>query len=401
MKSWQFVVAGLVCLAAAACRTDPNIMLLERELRFQEDQLYQLKESLEDSQAALESCRRENATLRSQSQGGEAASGLRGLGRAATATGPGAISSRAPAESTPVAPPAVNHGTETQPGEVPETLKGRPNRQSPGKTSTRATPRPAPAPGPSAELSPGPVLPGLGETRDAAGGAAVGGNLSVGKGDSRRVSKIVLNPTLTGGYNGGGRSGDAGVMLVIEPRDAQGRYVDAPADVSVVVIDPAVEGEAARVARWDLAAADVALLFRQTALGRGIELEMPWPDAPPAHTDLHLFVRYTTSDGRRLEASQPIKIDLRRGLSTRWVPADQALPAGSSAAAAQTARAEEPWRRASAPADHLAEAPPSRTARGNEPSLRTATLPSSRAGGSPSQSAEPRLQRPVWSPERP
>jgi len=388
MRPWQLIVAALLCLAAAACRTDPNIAILERELRMQEDQMYQLKDCLEDSQAALEACRRESAALRNRLRGGDAADTLPHVSAPATAVEPGvATPSRTSAEPGPVGPPSINLGTPTPSGDVPETLKGRPNRPSSDKPPAPEPPSRSGADR-SAESIPGPELPGITDTRDAVGGAAAAGNPPVARGDSRRVGKIVLNRMLTGGYNGGGRAGDAGVMVVIEPRDAQGKYVAAPADVSIVVVDPALEGEAARVARWDLAAGEIARLFRQTALAQGIELEMPWPAGPPAHADLHLFVRYTTSDGRKLEANQPIKIDLPHELSTRWVPTDQTTPGGATTPTTQNIRSEGPWRPAPS-TSRLATASP-----------RTAALPSSRAGGSFSQSTAPRLQRPVWSPER-
>jgi len=50
----------------------------------------------------------------------------------------------------------------------------------------------------------------------------------------------------------------ARLLVVVEPRDRTGRTVDAPANMSVVVIDPALEGNAARVARWDFTVAETA-----------------------------------------------------------------------------------------------------------------------------------------------
>ena len=70
--------------------------------------------------------------------------------------------------------------------------------------------------------------------------------------------------------------------------------------MSVVVLDPAFEGEAARVARWDFTAAETAAMFRRTGTESAIHLTMAWPGDPPAHGKLHLFVRYVTADGRKL-----------------------------------------------------------------------------------------------------
>jgi hypothetical protein len=93
--------------------------------------------------------------------------------------------------------------------------------------------------------------------------------------------------------------------------------VEAAADVSVIVVDPAVSGEVGRLARWEFKAAELAGRFSSTASPAGIQLELPWRVAPPARNDLHLFVRYTTSDGRKLDADRPIKADLAPGPNPR------------------------------------------------------------------------------------
>ena len=48
----------LACLAAAGCRTDPNIVLLERENRELEDTIYELQACLDEYQQALDTCRK-------------------------------------------------------------------------------------------------------------------------------------------------------------------------------------------------------------------------------------------------------------------------------------------------------------------------------------------------------
>ena len=95
---------------------------------------------------------------------------------------------------------------------------------------------------------------------------------------SRSVASIALDPTLTGGIGSNDSSGDKGLLVVVQPRDAQGRTVDAPAVMNVAVFDPAFEGDAARLARWDFTAAETAALFRRTDAGAAIHLAMAWPE---------------------------------------------------------------------------------------------------------------------------
>ena len=82
--------------------------------------------------------------------------------------------------------------------------------------------------------------------------------------------------------------------------------------MAVVVLDPdpSMAGQAARVARWDFASEATAAFYRKTAAAEGIFLELTWPGDPPKHRALEVFVRYTTDDGRKLEARRPIRLDL-------------------------------------------------------------------------------------------
>jgi hypothetical protein len=64
------------------------------------------------------------------------------------------------------------------------------------------------------------------------------------------------------------------------------------------------------VARWDFTAEEVARRCRQPPHAEGIRLEMVWPGPPPVHDRLHLFVRYVTGDGRKLQTDRPIAVDV-------------------------------------------------------------------------------------------
>ena len=139
-------------------------------------------------------------------------------------------------------------------------------------------------------------------------------------GDSRQVASITLDRRLTGGISAGDGEGDQGLLVVVEPRDAAGRPVDAPAEVSVVVYDPAVQeedGHAALVARWDFSAAETAALFRRAGPEQAIHLAGGWPAELPKHNQLHVFVRYVTADGRKLEADRPVEVALRGDRTAR------------------------------------------------------------------------------------
>ncbi len=97
-------------------------------------------------------------------------------------------------------------------------------------------------------------------------------------------------------------------MVVVEPRDFGGNIVNVPGDISVALLDPALAGDEARLARWDFVAAETQGMIR-TGSQPGIHLRLPWNSAPP-HDRLKVFVRYTTRDGRKLQAERLISVAL-------------------------------------------------------------------------------------------
>jgi len=287
MKTWQLVVTALMLLATAGCRSDPAVAILERELRLKEDEIYRLQATVEDLRDSQQCRERTIGRSRSEDDDSEPPASRR-------RTGP------------MPKPPAVE--LPSKPGtEVPDTLKGPSDGLPPGLEV------PEHLRGPSKPLSPKDSAPGVPPAKPTAertslpplnepDGPALGRDAGVEParphrmtmasrtvpsgpftpgGDSRRVAGIVLNRTLTGGISAEDRPGDQGLLVVVEPRDRAGRMVDAPAEMSVVVIDPALEGSAARVARWDFNAAEVASMFRRTNAGGAIHLTTAWPGEPP------------------------------------------------------------------------------------------------------------------------
>jgi hypothetical protein len=96
---------------------------------------------------------------------------------------------------------------------------------------------------------------------------------------------------------------------LVVPRDRRGASLQAASPISVVVIDPALSGPAARVARWDFTAQQVAGARASSESGDGFRLRLRWPGAQgPAHKELHMFVRYETADGRKLNAEAPFDL---------------------------------------------------------------------------------------------
>ena len=348
MRAWQLAIFCLTCLAVAGCRTDPAVALLERENRDLEDQLYQLAD-------LVENCRRKNAALRGQLQCRETETGGPAV--------PGDVQSPT-VELPSVEMPAerfLDRFQDQDPIDAPKTLPG-PAESNPPKRTT-----------PPEDGDP------------ATGDASV-----VSPADNTRVALITLNDSLTGGCNVDGRAGDEGITVVIEPRGSDGRLVDAAAPVSIVVLDPALSGQATRLARWDFTADQIAATYHKTPSSGGIHLEMVWPGALPVHSQLQVFVRYTTDDGRKLEVDKSIDVDVIVRQARRL---SSVGPSGPAPGASRTAARWQGRPSAVTRLPPTEPAPPASLPAKPADSVFLAAQP-------PPAQTTPKRQRPVWSPHR-
>ncbi|MGO9115389.1 MAG: hypothetical protein ACLP9L_39765 [Thermoguttaceae bacterium] len=297
MRIWQVVVPSLFGLALAGCRNDPSIELLERDNFKKEQEIYRLRDENAELKDALSAAAPAQPNY------------LRGVPPGEMPPEPGTTegSRSGPARTRPAplfTPPGrtnsepespvpgglnISPGLEVPPGEVPERLK------VPGES---APPRPV--------LPPGGSNPGGSSQWNPAGGQPRTGNLVLA--DNSSVAQITLHPALTGGIGVRNRPSDEGLFVVVEPRDFGGNIVNVPGEVSVALLDPALSGEQARLGRWDFAAAETQGMLR-TGSQPGIHLRLPWTSTP-AHDRLKVFVRYTTRDGRKLQAERLISVAL-------------------------------------------------------------------------------------------
>ena len=318
MKACYLTCAVLLAVGCAGCASGlkRDMEYLERELTYLENQVNQLKVENEECHRSLDSAHRENeALLRDAASNGARKPALRG---AAPDLAPpqvelpgddGAPPFEGPPEIQPPWP-GVPEGESTDDegaddGALPEETTGHrmpaprgPHGAPKGKVRSYGVPSDEPPP------------PFKEKTADSEREPREGTFESVGSpAGEGPVKRITLNRRLTGGHDVDGRPGDEGVMVVVEPLDEAGELVEVSGDVSVVVLDPAQKGEASRVARWDFTAAEAAMHLQRTPMGDGLHFTMPWPHSPPVNRALNLYVQYTTSDGRRLQAEKQIEID--------------------------------------------------------------------------------------------
>ena len=202
-KSICATTAVILLLVVTGCRTpDPTVDLLESELRWMEDNLYQLDYQLDQCYEQLESARRYNASLRQE--------------LAAARRKPG------PTDATETGEDDTGYDEESEEDlyrfDAPVVELGDPDDEQNGTESRDGTGEQSI---PNLDLQ----LPE--SDQDPAAPQEDSTRLDS---DPERVTKILLNRRLTGGYDFDGRPGHEGVMVVIEPQNAQGQYVSTPGE---------------------------------------------------------------------------------------------------------------------------------------------------------------------------
>lgn len=310
MKARMCRLAVAATLGLAGCRSDFSQQLLERELRYQEDQIYQLQDDLQDKCTRLDRLAGENASLRRQLGIADGAP----TGRTPPARSRPAMTSPPvivpPARSVPegapatLAPPALEgipplprNGGAAAPPAVPTQPMAGPGTGDDGMLALPAPVNIDPTARPAADRPANPVGRSMSyEAPLPTGGAAV---------------RLMINTALTRCVDTDADGTSDGLAIVFEPRDADERLVAAAGDVTITVCDAAAgadpaTGEAAVIARWQIAAAEAAGHFRPTTRERGMQFSLPWPAAPPAGDHVRVTVRLAVPGAAPLEADATV-----------------------------------------------------------------------------------------------
>ena len=356
MRWW--LVSTAVIVAVSGCRNnaqlDAHLELMNAERRALEDELYELEYDYEALAQKLKDTQSDNERLRSELD--EPASDFLDLspGREADAS-----------------------------DEMPD-LDLSPPKIEPGVPSTRATEPeisyPVSVLG-SSRRSPGLIRQPLDTTRPAGGS----------------VSHIYIDPVLTRIHDFDHQPGPDGLAVVIEPRDDSGAFVPSAGAVSVVLLDYAQRrrGPAARVARWDLNVEQTREFLHDSAVRRGIHLELRWPDRPPQQARFRMDIRFTTEDGRQLETRQDISVDAEPGSLVEYITPQPASPTGPRVARGWTPRSARSTNR------RVAGGQASPTMQPGPPwSLEQAAGDAIRRNDSNSTAGQRRIARPEWKPYR-
>lgn len=283
-RTTQLTMACAVCVLLLGCRNDPyldsHIEILNAERRALEDQLYQLEYDYEKKVAEVE-------RLKEKLGDGDEGESRR---RRSDDT-PRVDFPSDDFDSLDLSPPSVTPGVPDVPSiELPE-----PNTSS--RLHSRTMPTEPVRAGPSL-LEP----------------------------DDPRITHIHVDPLQTGGSDFDQRPGDDGIFLVLQPRNRSDRFVPLAGPITVVALDYSRReaGAEPRFAKWDLTAQQVDNALQNNSTQKGIYLRLPWAEETPTSSKLMVAVRYSTADGRKLDASRDIFVTLPGQFSQRWTPRSSA-----------------------------------------------------------------------------
>lgn len=307
------IVGGLAL--SAGCRrrdpyTDGYLEITRAEKMDLEDQIYALEDQLAQRDREIEALR----------------------GR--TPTGKASGSRRAPAATPPMLddsellPPAIEPGVPLEPQIELPPVEATPKIKTSRNTPTLAKP-PAVALVEHTELAPpdneeteAEAAPS--EPTPAPAGRAAQASFRAPQAptelEDTLVTNLFINPFHTKGVELDQQPGDDGITLLFEPRNAAGQYVPQAGEVTIVLLDPAISGESARVARWELSKTEVGKRILDARPERGVKVQLKWPEERPQHGKLKIFVRYTNTNGELIETRSDVFITLPGELSQRWTP---------------------------------------------------------------------------------
>ena len=352
-------ILAAICLSAMGCRQDPHVAAaidsLNAQRRQLEDVVYEQEYEYEELLRKVEQLEEENQRLRRGDRDDDSSAPPRFD-----------LSPRPPRDDADadaeLAPPTIEFGAPADPQSA------------------------APAAEPSRRLSPDADQSPLEASESSASQNAAGPEEI-----NAPVTQLHLNPLHTSGADFDHRPGDDGLTVVVEPRSASGAFVPQPGPLSIVLLDPSLEGEAARVARWEIDVEQARQAMHRSEAARGIRLELPWPDRPPANSQLKLFVRMETAAGEKFEAGRDVLVTLPGAFSQRWTPRpiDRSRPEGYDAGqiAATPGENSQPREADAAAAEQRVS-----DARGS--------AAASNSTGRTSQQTPGALKKPQWSPVR-
>jgi hypothetical protein len=155
-----------------------------------------------------------------------------------------------------------------------------------------------------------------------------------------RVVELAFHPTLSRAIDMDDRPDDDGLYLVLQPKNERGQMVPIVASLIIFALDPAREGDAAKIGRWEYSAADIEAKLQPIGSEQGIHLRLPWNGPDPSADRVIVFALFKFDNGRQVMGEKEIFISSDGSHKTVWTP--RGGRSGSSPAVAQAGYSASP-----------------------------------------------------------
>lgn len=113
------------------------------------------------------------------------------------------------------------------------------------------------------------------------------------------------------------RPDDDGLYLVLQPKNERGQMVPVAADLTVFALDPARQGEQAKIGRWEYSAAEVQDKLQPGGSEQGIHLRLPWNGPDPSADRVIVFALYKFDNGRQVMGEKEVFISSKSTAVTK------------------------------------------------------------------------------------
>jgi hypothetical protein len=130
------------------------------------------------------------------------------------------------------------------------------------------------------------------------------------------------------------------LLVVVEALNATNEPVDANGEMSLMVMSGASQEALKRIDRWDFTAEETQAAWQSSQLGDGLHLELPLGEGPLPDGQLELWARLVNADGEKLLTKTPFAAGDLRSLEQALAEAPQ--PENTAATAASESPGAEP-----------------------------------------------------------
>jgi len=128
--------------------------------------------------------------------------------------------------------------------------------------------------------------------------------------------------SMSGGYDTDNKPGDDGVVLYLQPYDADGHVIKAAGSIQVVLLDPLSAADQNVVGEYHFDVPTTRKMWYGRLMTHHFSIRCPWPSGKtPVHAELIAHAAFfDLLTGRTLTAQKAIKIVRPPGLPTSTAP---------------------------------------------------------------------------------